>query len=73
MKKFTCDLYWLDALRGLEVLVSFECRWIRLRGWINLSYEAGRSTPQVSFFTPPGICLNPLFQSLLSGPTVFGF
>src|SRR5215510_13970353 len=30
-------------------------------------------TLQVSFFTPPGICLNPPFESLLSGPTVFGF
>src|SRR5262244_2714909 len=27
----------------------------------------------VFFYTPPGICLNPPFESLLSGPTVFGF
>src|SRR5262249_50605487 len=26
------------------------------------------STLQVSFFTPPGICLNPPFESLLSEP-----
>ena len=66
--------FWVSvalALAGFAGLV-YGVQTIRLSDG-RASRNRVRSAPQVSFFTPPRICLNTPFESFLSGPTVFGY